>query len=338
MTVSETLVASIDDHLGPSAGRYFGDGFTRVDQQLTNVEVTRLGLCGEVRADAHIAFTGDWSRKSAGAQRPHLSSIDALVLSVRLAEIYLAHTYALDPARRRRMWLRRFDMKAPGAPTEDVARFGACAVHRGCTAAPASRCGHASTFSCTIGTIGVMIEIEHEVVSPGTGDGIFALEPDYLGPTEERYFGDGYRTRAQLIHGVRPAPDGRSVEAAVDVVARAGDASLTQGLGGAYEPSLSMIDSLLTLAQLAQVLAYSFDRIDRSDSNTLWMRRLSMTSTTPRRPLAGSLAATVWLERERLLELDGGHWRALEMTGNVCGISARSSIAHRLPAGATALA
>jgi len=111
MTSIDTFVAptkrryaSIDDILGPAAQRFFGDGHRRVRQMLRNVTVDGDGRGGHrVRGCASVSYPADWSVKSVSDElRPHLSSIDALLLAVALGECYLTHARGLDPKQRRR--------------------------------------------------------------------------------------------------------------------------------------------------------------------------------------------------------------------------------------------
>ncbi len=54
------------------------------------------------------------AKSGAGDLRPHLSSIDALVLAATLAEVHIARA-SPRPAERRRIWLRHADVRGPGA-------------------------------------------------------------------------------------------------------------------------------------------------------------------------------------------------------------------------------
>jgi hypothetical protein len=89
---------TIDDALGPAATRFFGDGHRKVDHRLRGltVETTSEGL-PRIRGKADIAYPSDWSTKSESTElRPHVSSIDAVVLAAQLAERGLAHTLGLN--------------------------------------------------------------------------------------------------------------------------------------------------------------------------------------------------------------------------------------------------
>jgi hypothetical protein len=167
MTTTGIRFDSIDDCLGPATGRFFGDGFRRVVHRIADITV-RPGDNGRGRVDAKagLRYPPDWSTKSTDVTlRPHLSSVDALLIAVRLGEMYLTHTHGLDRSQRRRMWLRRCTMKTPSAPQEDLSEFDVEAVNVDRRAEPNSLCGHVSVFECVIGTLKLTCEIEHDVSS-----------------------------------------------------------------------------------------------------------------------------------------------------------------------------
>jgi hypothetical protein len=252
-----------------------------------------------------------------------------LLLAVELAEACLTHRYGLDREQRRRMWLRSLEMRA-AAPQEELARFGVHAVQTACApAAAGSRCGHVSTFRCRIGTITVTCAIEHDIASQAAAGGRYRSSTDILGDPSNRYYGVGYKARTQRIAHVVPAPDGEVVQATITV--EDPHTGRDDGFGGSYQPAVSMVDCFLSLAQLAQVVAYRIDGVDRTQSNTLWMRRMAFSSSTPVHPLDGLTDATVNVARSRRLKVGGDCWRALDLGGDFGAIQARGSIAHALP-------
>jgi len=323
-----TTTASIDHHLGPARGRYFGEGFKRVDHALTDL---RIGG-GSVAARATLTYPADWSRKSSGSLRPHLSSIDGLVIAVELADAYLTHAFGLDLSQRRRAWLRAFEMRVT-APTEELASFGVRAQHAGCAPSRSGRCDHVSSFICHVGTIRVTCAIEHDIATGAGGEGRYATADELLGGAAGRHYGDAYKRRTQHIDDV--ATSGAAIRATVAVDDPRG--AVDVGLGGAYGPSVSMVDCLLSMAQLAQVLAYDLDRIERAGSNTFWMRRLSFQTATPVHPLGDRHDAALAVHRGKLLTVGGEPWRALDLGGTLGSYETHGSIAHALPATSTAL-
>jgi hypothetical protein len=322
---------SIDRYLGPASERYFGEGFKRVTHQITDLVIGRVDGRGSIRGTATLGYPKDWSRKSTGSLRPHVSSIDGLLLAVELAEACLTQRYGLDREQRRRMWLRCMEMRI-AAPQENLTAFGVQAAQTSCApAAPGSRCEHVSTFDCLIGTMRVTCAIEHDIASQIAATGHYRSSVEILGDPSDRYYGVGYKTRTQRVADIVPAPDGQLVRARITVT----DPHTRRdgGFAGSYQPSASMLDCFLSLAQLAQVVAYRSDGIDRAQSNTLWMRRLTLSSSTPVHPLDAHTDATVTVARSRRLKVAGECWRAFDLSANFGAIQAQGSIAHALPHG-----
>jgi hypothetical protein len=103
------------------------------------------------------------------------------------------------------------------------------------------------------------------------------------------------------------------------------------GVEADYPSSLSILEGIVALAQLAQVLIYEVDGLDRSRSNNLWLRRATMTRLNPDEPKASSAEATVSIERTNRLRLRAGTWRTFDLIGEFPGFVASAALAHQLP-------
>src|SRR5262249_5785131 len=100
----------------------FGAGMRQAQHQIGDIEITPgESGAGEIRAVAAITVSANRSRTSPAAQsRPRLSTLDALVLALQMAEAYLTHSRSLTGAQRRAGWVRRIDLRAGTAPQEDL--------------------------------------------------------------------------------------------------------------------------------------------------------------------------------------------------------------------------
>jgi hypothetical protein len=330
-TSARTVVASIDDHLGPSEQRFFGRGFRRVGYDVGELRLT-CGADGTVRAASSVgvSYPADWSKKSAGTDLlPHFSTVDGLVVAAQLAEACLA---GLVPDLRDG-WLRTVRITAGTSPQEDLARLPAEATLRR-TDPLAGEPGRAvSLVDCTVGTMRMRCEVVHAlptgtVRNVGTYAGLDAL----LGPATDRYFGTGFTTRRQFIREVAVDQRALSADAVLTVVHEDGVVVPTAGLEGAHQPSVSMIDAFVTALQLAQIMLYDLDGMRRQDSNTLWMRQTTLTASRPDRPMA-AVPVTTRLDEPGLLRMDGGTWRTLDVVAELAGLRVRSAVAHQLPEG-----
>jgi len=330
---------SIDDCLGPSRQRFFGGGFKRVLHDVRDVGISADDDGrGVLRARASLSYPADWSTKANDTSlRPHLSTVDALLLAIQLTEVYLTHAGDFELEQRRRMWLRSFTMRAGATPTENLGDFPIEAMHVDREPAPFTLCGEISTFACVIGAIKVRCTIEHEPVRTLRLGGGYSSVDEVLGCETRRYYGTGYKQRDQLMRAVEFDPDRRQVEALVSVVGPTGSDLPDLGFGGEYQPSVSPLESLTVLAQLSQVLLYETDRLTRDETKTMWMRSVTMESLTPYHSVKYPSVAGVKATNVKTLNLGGGVWRAFDVDAQFQGFRFTSALAHELPAGVISL-
>jgi len=284
-----------------------------------------------VRGCASVSYPADWSVKSTSTElRPHLSTIDAALLAVALGECYLMHARGLDPKQRRRAWVRSVEMRAANTSGTELSGFDVEATVAESRPAPWTLCGHMATLDCRIGGIKVRCEIEHE---PGTSTdtvGTFATPDDILGDRAQRYYAEGYKRTLRAIEDVRVDTSVGSVAALV-TTAEPADNPCGEGLGAEYRPALSPIDAIITIGQLTQALLYCLDDVDRSTSNTLWMRRMAVAFPTPYQPVANPFVTTVNTVKNRITMMGGDQWRSADLDARILGGLASFSVAHALP-------
>ncbi|CAL2071461.1 conserved protein of unknown function [Streptomyces murinus] len=331
---------SVDDCLGAAEKRFFGGGYKRVGHEIRDLRVASDGSgAGFARATARLAYPADWSTKSGSRSlRPHLSTIDAAVLAIELAEIYLVCAFGLSEEQRRSMWLRRLVMRAGAEPQEDLLEFPVRAVHRktGADLGPATGTEteplSISNLECQVGAIKVTLDIAHAPGNGGAATAALWLADGFLGDPAKRFYGEGFRKRTQHIRDVAIDLDSQHVTSLVDVVPDEPAHLYDQGFAGRFQPSVSAVDGMIVLAQLAQSMLYSLDRVERGSSNTLWMRRVALESTGPERQIRGPFPVSTKISRTRLLNFQGGVWRTSEWTADFHGIHFAYSLGHEIPA------
>jgi hypothetical protein len=335
-TESSTLYfPSIDEILGPNTHRFFGQGFRRVSHQIRDIEIAHRDGRGRLTATGSIAYPGDWSVKAtAGELRPHLSSIDALVLSVQLSELYISARYGLDDGHRRKMWLRGFTMRAGSAAETSLDDIKIEIDHVETKIAAESLCGNYSRLDARVGAILVSANIEHHVDELRFPRGTFMRAEELLGPAPSRYYGDGFKLPVQRLEHVFVDVEKLTARALVRVEGCTGE-RFPQGIGAHYWPSLSALDCMITIAQLAQGLLYKLDGLERGRTNNLWMREIVLEANTPYQA-CNTFVATTTIEKTRVFKKRTEVWRTAEMTGYYQGITVRFSVAHQLPSAAPA--
>jgi Pseudomonas avirulence D protein (AvrD) len=332
---------SIEDYLGPADKRFFSRGFRRSEHEVSALLLTPgPDPAAGARALATVRYPPDWSAKAVGTDlRPHLSTVDALILGAQLAEAHLAFAYGLDDRARAAMWLRRVNVRAGAAPQEDLTDLACSAEPRGTTQAREAD-ALLSVYDCSVGVMRVTCQIEHPAAGPADravaagwagGSRSHATLEDALGPADERYYGAGYKSRQHGVEDVRVDMGELRSDGTVRIESAESAPALTGGIEGQYQPSLSMIDCFVVNLQLAQVLMYEMDSIARQDTNTLWMIKTRLDAERPRRPFGDSVPAQAAITARHLVPLRGGMWRNVDISAQCGGVTLRSSFAHELP-------
>lgn len=329
--------ANFDDVLGPADQRFFGSGYRRIDHEIHHLHVDRAITVGAATsALATATYPHDWSVKSGGdVIQPHLSSIDAVVLAASLAEVHVRIAHDLDDEQHGRSWLTALDVRAGSKPQTQLAGVPVTARLADATAR-AEQGELDSTYDCQIGTLAVRCTFRHP--DPGrppapTSSALFSQLEDALGPWEQRVYGGAHQRSRQTFHHV--AVDDEAPAASCQVrIAYDADPSNVIGAESAHAPSVSAVDTIVSMAHLIQATLYSLDDVGRGDSDTLWMRRLRLTATTPHRPVGSAFATSIEIPTTRVLDRNAmGRWRTADIVAaDFAGFSFGASVAHRLPA------
>ncbi len=272
---------SIDDLLGLHAKRFFGTGFRRITQSLSEGIILNQNGRGKIQALASIQYPEDWSKKDGAINlEPHLSSIDALVLSAQLCELYLSTIYILAGNEMRRLWLRRFTMRSGRNSYHQLDKFPAEATLLSTSKIKGGEAVYLSIFQTQIGSINLYMEYEHPISGVMLPKDNPASAEDTLGMPDKRYYGLAFKKPIQSIRDI--SIDSKNMRANAHIAIKSVLEDLvTEGQCAAYWPCLTPIDCMITIAQLAQALLYNLDGIERDASNNLWMREINMYCNRP---------------------------------------------------------
>ncbi|MEV4344561.1 AvrD family protein [Actinoplanes sp. NPDC049596] len=335
MADDRLTLKSIDDYLGPGENRFFSRGYQRAEYDVRDIVIdSGDGDAAGVRAQVSLSYPPGWSSKGGVDQRPHLSTVDALVLGVQMAEIHLARVRSLGPAERASAVLRKAVVRAGGAPQEDLTGIVLSAVPvKSEDAGPAGRVR--STYDCVVGSLRVRYEIEHPVGTPTTAQEKFGGPDEVLEQPASRFFGAGFKQRRHHIGDVEV--DMGSLTATAAVHFEPEDRVAARGIDGDRQPGVTVVDTFVVSLQLVQVLLYELDSIRRADSRTLWMMRTVLTAPVDPPPLpvgpGQAQPAEAALTGRRVLDMRGGRWRSVDVRANYAGVEVRCSFAHELPPG-----
>ncbi|HEX3781634.1 MAG TPA: AvrD family protein [Pseudonocardiaceae bacterium] len=327
---------SVDDYLGPGGQRFFSAGYRRVGYLFGNITAETIDArTGVLTTGIRLTYPSDWSRKvSRGALRPHLSTIDAILLAAQLGELYLTHAHRLDERARRAMWVRKLRIRAGSSPDEELDAL-TISVRPVSMRPDATGAGSTVVLDGRIGGMRTRCEIAGVTGSPHGHTAAYRDPSQLLGPAENRYYGTGFTRRGHRLEDLALDIADRSATASVSYTsdgAGIGDA----GLGSAYQPAPTMIDLFATSLQLAQILLYETDSMHRGDSNTLWMRDTELTVDGPQETsqdgLRDGMSLYTALRELDLLTMNGAHWRTADIHGRLGPIALRCAVAHALPA------
>jgi len=310
---------SFDDVLGPGKERYLAEGYARIDRGFTKgyLEIA----AGQVTASAmgFAAYPADWSVKaSERLQRPHLSSIDAIVLAERLVERALFALSLVAGNTSCASWTYEVELRAGAKSDQDVGR-----IPMQCTIT--SSMGTSDVVAeCHIGAMRVRLGVR---LSPGDPR-LEVLRNRFLriplaGEPTVQLPATTWSTCLEPISsssnvlGARHA--GRSMTPSCNV-------------GGQREPvvgAVSYIDLLRLSAQQAQALIYSRDGVTRQAAESLWMRKARFTATSPDRALPTVFDMQLAVVKESHLVRGERPWRLFDVEASgVPFMHASASLAY----------
>ncbi|MEV4952139.1 AvrD family protein [Paenarthrobacter nitroguajacolicus] len=322
--------ASIDDLLGDGRRRFFSHGYKTTNPRLRNLRVAHTVAESTLTARASLGVAGVWSVKGNQEQTPHLGTTDVLVLACRMAEALLASRFSPDilPA----AYLTSVTISGGSEPVEDT--LG----DLGCKATLQDH-GEGSVLRCSVASMSAVLEVTHAPAELGLASVESPSEEALVGDAATRLYGDLWAERqVTLSDVVLEAAQGAahaqlSFRQQPTLGHQLGD---RRGLEAAYPQALSAVEYFVATLQLGQVLLYSLDAMNRSDSNTLWMRKTRVTFTGPGPKIGGGQGTglSVGLQKSRLIGKDGGSWRCADVVGTFDGGEVVCSVAHQLPAGA----
>ncbi|WP_157982539.1 AvrD family protein [Nocardiopsis sp. FIRDI 009] len=313
------ILQSIDDYLGPASGRFFGAGYRRSQYSFGAPVVTDEAF----RSTVDIRYPVDWSKKREGDDlRPHLSTVDVMVLAARCAETLLERRFGLSEAELGDARIRKTLIRAGTEPQEDL--DGVPLTARITRSVPREDGdGLVSTFETRVGVMMARLQVEHRAGSgaPEAGD-----DWSTLTGRDDRYWGTGFRREDQLVENVNAELDELRCHADVKLLRE----ERTAGLGSTHAPVVTLIDGFVTLLQLGQVLLYELDGLDRSNSDTLWMQQVVLRQGEPPSAEGNDGTASLTVSDHQLLTMPDGRWRNAELRGQMGGVSMTAAFAHRI--------
>ena len=113
---------SVSELLGDADQRYFSAGYRAVRQDLRGIRLYTDDH-GAIRVGASLAlsYPQSWSQKAGQEdRRPHLSTLDALLVASQLTEVILLEALSLPRELRQWVWIRRAVIRAGAKAVEEL--------------------------------------------------------------------------------------------------------------------------------------------------------------------------------------------------------------------------
>lgn len=268
-----TKRTSLEDELGPAAGRYFGFGYRQVMHEILHATPEATTERSVSAWTGCVTYPEGWSLNVDGTSRePHLSSVDAIILPL-LALQHASHGGPGDASLRRR-WVRTARLRAGGASWNEL---GHVPITFNSAPALLSEQGDEDVVA-RVGNIRVGLTL-----TGGDGPDAASHHCHGLGQVGSIYAGDFRRCWVEsFVTGFDP-----------HVLSLSSTHVFASHVDGDRRPlpavapagtTASIIDYLVTMGQLAQALVYRAHKSTRSEVGNIWMRSLEI--AMPARPLA----------------------------------------------------
>ena len=252
----------IDEILGHKELRYFGNRFRRVTYTVNNILISAENAA---HLQISIHYPADWSSKKHGqVSQPHLSTVDAAYLASALGEWYKHRIYEIDETQDSNLQLISCEIFSGVTPDENLINLKAEVNELGCEKLKSKRSlfKARSDLSIQLGSMKINIAFAH---SGKKREHFYSIYDSILDGKNYKYTQANNEhisglTRMEIKH-VKFSKDTKIVLASLILESSSAD----------YR-DLSLVEVVLASAQLAQAVIYKVDDIDRSKSNTLWMR------------------------------------------------------------------
>lgn len=298
----------VDTLLGDHRTRYFGDGHKRTNYEIVFDE-DKNQFYGE------ITQLGLWSNKSDKVIQPHLSTLDGLILASLLAEKYLESKNELPE----NFYLSKFTIKSGMKPIENLNKVPV--VLRKVKLDKDS-----VEFNIFVSDMKVEIEFQRFAVFSRNNNEENIDKKDYL----QNHLKDIHHNiyDVSFLETLDTA-DKCSIFCKTNKVISKNKEY--KGISSNLFKNYSLLELLIIFSQIAEMLAYHVDDIDRECSETLWMKNVSaeISELIPN----GELELLGKITKNKLLDMKGKKWKIFEMSGTdtQSRIKISSKIAHQLP-------
>ena len=323
---------TIDDILGDREKRFFSNGFRNVSYSLKNIKITSGST--EINAVGSVFYPDNWSVKKDGTQlKPHLSTLDVLLLSLYVNILHINTTYCLTKSQQAQTWVKSLKIKAGSEAYFDMSQVKIKSKATCMENADSYLGDYTSKYINNIEGFKVEIEFDHTINKKDENDKYITDMNEVFGNLKNDYYSLLYRFTNYDISKTDFDMENKTITSLISIENSCKD-FVKEGTSSYYYPYYSMIDTFVCSAQQMQALIYYLDGIDRKCSNNLWMRKVCMKYKKPFRNIDG-FKQTVKINKTTIINVNGHKWRMADFE---CGIdhpdspfSLCVSLTHQLP-------
>jgi Pseudomonas avirulence D protein (AvrD). len=251
------IFSSIDDLIGNSEGRYFGEGYKKVRYTLVKEVITD----DVVEAVFSIKYPENWSVKDKNKKIiPHLSSVDSIISTIKLIEDYMLYELKLDESIIRKSIISEFTVKAGRLLYENLENIPASLIYKDEVCDNANKLffkGKLAQFNITA-----------QVILP------ISLEEYYEEPVKlYDYYFEEFKNTKKVLTQVSYSPER-------DKITGRAKLSYSKNLNGIEaefiqkKSILPLVDGIVISAELTEGLLAKLDNTPRENSKTLIMRKI----------------------------------------------------------------
>lgn len=294
-----------DDILGDYETRYFGAGHKRTSYKLKDFPDSR----------AEIHQTDGWSVKDGCQMKPHLSTVDGIILAVMYVEKFMKENNVhilLD-----NLFLYSFEIKAGVVPVEDLMNISLNMKREEISSKEAY-------FEVVVE--GMIIKLKFKSVEWSSFNNQDCIQK--VNNDDAHYFSEHLKNIKHIIGDISFGENSIAC-----IMSREEIRNVSyNGIGKLLSNTISILEWLIIFSQMGQLLAYEIDSINRQESETLWMKNvkaemdLPVTYNNPQFVSGG-------IVKSSLLNIKLKKWRIFEMAGSADNGNVRfeGKIAHVLP-------
>ncbi|MDH6310055.1 hypothetical protein M2451_002945 [Dysgonomonas sp. PFB1-18] len=270
--IDKIVFDSAESFLGSNKKRYFSSSYKKIKYEFTDLAIYNNSLVGNLDLD----WPDTWSEKSGEKRKPHIGSLELYVIAARMVEYHLNIVDNLREDCIERVWVNNFVTKVSQGAIEECSQL-ACKCTKLSQNEKNGRID--CLFEIKISKAMVRLAINYDLcreracMSSCVGKPCISFNNmlKASSPQIPSFHSIGYKVPVHKITNVMVDKKDSFIEADIELLN--GELSPSfGGLGRAYQPCLTFCDIILTTGQLAQILLFSLDDIDREKAGNLWMR------------------------------------------------------------------